>query len=314
LDKSACVAKVLRNTYILISRLHPEILSIIFSLLPSSDILDLEYDEFVECDLESSPPTSSLTVSHVCHQWREVSLNQSYLWNHIDFTKLTTAGVAVILVRAKTAPLYLGAQTIRWSEEKFGAFKEQIESHIHHTRCLSITVETKHLMTVAQLVSSASSLELLSIGHRIGPRNSQAIIPDKVFDGIAPKLTYLRLYQCGIGWQSLLLKGLRVLELFSTHFTRPRVTLYYWLRVLKQMPQLERLVLHVDEWMISDKVVLSEGVKLAADLPTLTELSISTSMSQFAITLAHLVLPALTRLCVNAHFGKWNQVRRNTHQ
>jgi hypothetical protein len=67
---------------------------------------------------------------------------------------------------------------------------------------------------------------------------------------------------------------------------------------LKQMPQLERLVLH--RAIPTDLVVLSEGLKLTVDLPSLPHLSISASVSECAVVLAHLVLPALTRLCVNA--------------
>jgi hypothetical protein len=64
------------------------------------------------------------------------------------------------------------------------------------------------------------------------------------------------------------------------------------------MPQLERLVLH--RAIPTDLVVLFEGLKLTVDLPSLPHLSISASVSECAVVLAHLVLPALTRLCVNA--------------
>jgi hypothetical protein len=48
-----------------------------------------------------------LRVSHVCHQWREIALNQPLLWSHVDFTTLSLAGATEILVRAKSVPLYL---------------------------------------------------------------------------------------------------------------------------------------------------------------------------------------------------------------
>ena len=228
LEESAHAMKVYWNTTLIpISRLPAEILSIIFSLLSSFEALDLV----------SSPPTPSLPVSHVCHRWREISLNLPYLWSHINFTNLKTpAGAAVMLVRAKTAPLYLEAETIQWDSAKFKAFKEQIEAHIHHIRHLSITVKPNHLKMFGQLVSSAPSLELLSIDNRQSPYVfSPVIIPDNLFDGIAPELTYLRLHNCGIRWQSPLLKGLRDLELFSFP-GGARIAFYVWLRALKQMP------------------------------------------------------------------------------
>ena len=95
-----------------------------------------------------------------------------------------------------------------------------------------------------QLVSSAPSLELLSIedqeSSHISYTLSPMIIPDNLFDGIALKLTCLRLYNCGIRWQSPLLKGLRELELFAFP-KQARSTFFSWLRALEQMPQLERL-------------------------------------------------------------------------
>jgi hypothetical protein len=276
--------KAHRNTLVPISRLPPEILSVIFSLLSSFDVLDLE----------SSPPSPSSHVSHVCHLWREISLNLPYLWSYINFTKLTPAGAAVMLVRANPAPLYLKAQTMQWSRAKFEAFKEQIEAHIHQFRHLSIRVKPKHLTIFGQLVSAAPSLELLSIDNRNSPHTfPPGIIPSNLFDGIAPKLTYLRLYNCGISWKSPLLKGLRVLELFSFP-VHARVQFDCWLRALKQMPQLERLVLHDRIPSLNNKVDLSQGLKLTVDLPFLTELSISASVSECAVVLAHLVLPALT--------------------
>jgi hypothetical protein len=160
------------------------------------------------------------SVSHVCHRWHEISLNQPLLWNHINFTRLIRAGAAEMLVRAKMAHLYLELKPgPRNGEPEFEAFYEQIEAHIHHTRHLSIRARSKHLkmFTSGQIVSSAPSLESLSIDdiETCHTSLSPVIIPDDLFDGIAPKLTYLRLYNCGIRWQSPLLKGLRDLEIFS---------------------------------------------------------------------------------------------------
>jgi hypothetical protein len=303
--------KVHRNTLVPISRLSAEILSIIFSLLPSFEVLDLE----------SSPPTLLSPVSHVCHRWREISLNQPFLWNNINFTKLTPAGTSVMLDRAKTAPLYLGAQTVKWKRAKFKAFRKQIEAHIRDIRHLSITAKPKRLKSMlGRLISSAPFLELLSIDDR--ERSSSVIIPDNLFGGIAPKLTHLRLYNCGTRWKSPLFKGLRVLELFSFP-QHARITFYYWLRALKQMPQLERLVLH--DGIPTDLVPLGflpQELEHTVDLPFLTELSISASVSECAVVLAHLVLPALTRLCINAQYdmsicGSMNHlikcVARNAH-
>ena len=291
LEKCTRVMKVYRNTLVPISCLPTEILSVICSLLTSQASLEA-------VNFESSLPTPSFSISHVCHRWREISLNLPYLWSFVNLTKLTPAGAAVMLARAKMAPLHLEVETIKWNKAKFKAFKEQINAHMHHIRHLGMTVKPNHLKMFGQLVSSAPSLQLLSICNQeplfvILP----VIIPDTLFNGVAPNLTYLVLYNCGIRWQSPLLKGLRDLELFSFP-ARARTTLHSWLRALKRMPQLESLVLR--RGVPCDLVVLSEGLKLTVDLPSLTELSILGSVSECAVVLAHLVLPALTRLCIIA--------------
>ena len=288
LENSAHTMKAYRNTLAPISRLLPEILFIIFSLLSSFEVLDLG----------SFSPILSSPISHVCHRWREISLDLPCLWSHINFSRLTPAGVDVMLVRAKQAPLYLEAETMGWNREEFREFKEQIKAHIHHIRQLNITAKREHLRMFRQLVLTAPSLELLSIGDKGSQESfSPVIIPDNLFNGIAPKLTHLRLYNCGISWKSPLLKGLQDLELLSFP-VRARTQFYCWLRALEDMPRLERLVLHNE--IPSKSVKLSQGLKLTVDLPSLIELNISASVSDCTVVLAHLVLPALTRLCINA--------------
>jgi hypothetical protein len=152
LEESTHALKRYRNTFVPILSLPTEILSIIFSLLPSFGILD------------PSLPIAPTPISHVCHRWRDISLNMPYLWSHINFTKLTPAGTAEMLARAKMAPLHLEAKTSQWSMEKFEAFKRQVKAHIHHTRQLSIMATPQYLMQMfRRLVSSAPSLEKFSI-------------------------------------------------------------------------------------------------------------------------------------------------------
>ena len=47
-----------------------------------------------------------LNVAHICHQWREIVLNQPLFWSHINVTNLTSAGAAEMLTRAKEVPLH----------------------------------------------------------------------------------------------------------------------------------------------------------------------------------------------------------------
>jgi hypothetical protein len=277
LEESTHALKRYRNTFVPILSLPTEILSIIFSLLPSFGILD------------PSLPIAPTPISHVCHRWRDISLNMPYLWSHINFTKLTPAGTAEMLARAKMAPLHLEAKTSQWSMEKFEAFKRQVKAHIHHTRQLSIMATPQYLMQMfRRLVSSAPSLEKFSIA-KFSQSNSPLTISVNLFDGIAPKLIYLRLDNCGIRWESPFLKGLRDLELFSFP-AGARVTVDAWLNALNQMPQLERLILH-------DGIPIYSAIPLPGPhvvLSSLTELDISASVRDCMAVLAHIIL-AVTR-------------------
>lgn len=113
---------------------------------------------------------------------------------------------------------------------------------------------------------------------------------------MAPKLTYLYLDGCGIGSGSPLLKGLRDLKLFEFPF-HAKTTLNAWLDALNQMPQLESLGLR-GRIPIRLETLLVPG--LTAVLPSLNELDIIASPRDCIVVLAHLTLPALSRLCVIA--------------
>ena len=147
-----------------------------------------------------------------------------------------------------------------------------------------------------RLVSSAPSLEQLSFTNSESSwENLLPVIPDNLFGGIAPRLVYLRLDNCGIRWESPFLKGLRDLELYL-YPERARTTLNTWLDALNQMPQLERLSLH-NGIPIYSRLPVEPG--LAVILSSLTELDLSTSPHGCLVVLAHLILPALSRLSVN---------------
>jgi hypothetical protein len=289
LEESTQALKIYRNTLVPISRLPTEILTIIFSLLASLGVL------------ESSLPIAPSPVSHVCHRWRDISLNLPYLWNHINFTTLTSAGAAEMLARSKTVPLHLEAWTTLWSIAELEAFEMQIGAHIYHTRHLSVTATGEHLVrTFGQLVSSAPSLEQFSIANLgLSRETLPLVIPDTLFHGIAPKLIHLCLNNCGIRWESPLLKNLRDLELISFP-SRALTTLNTWLDALNQMPQLERLSLQDGIPTYSTFLLPSAEPERAIFLSSLTELDISASARDCRVVLSHLILPALTRLCVNA--------------
>lgn len=124
-----------------------------------------------------------------------IALGQPLLWSHVDFNILSSAEAIEILDRAQSAPLYLKARVSgrRWDYVQFGTFREALQSRnprICHL--FRISAEPAHLHIILEgLVSPAPTLEYLSLTSRGGYRNGvNLLIPDSIFDGSAPRLTY----------------------------------------------------------------------------------------------------------------------------
>ena len=272
------------NTLAPISRLPPEILATIFVFLSTSawnkrDI-HLEW----------------IRVAHVCRRWREVALDHPRFWSHINFTGLTSGGMAEILARAKMAPLHLKADVI-WGATQVEVFERQLEVHISHTRHLSLSgyFET----TLSRLSSSAPTLESLSLSHK-SPRFRlrPATIPDNFLNCAAPNLTSLKLENCDISWNSPLLKGLRNLQIHDIS-TKARPELKDWLDALNEMPKLKTLSLQSTTPHAPLASPLISEPSRTITLPFLTHFHIHAFANDCALALAHLVLPTLTWLNVD---------------
>jgi len=281
-----------RNALVPISRLPPETLAMIFSFLSSS-----AFDEDADY-------LKWLHATHVCHQWRETALNYPHLWSHINFAKLRPAGIAEILARAKMAHLHLEAKINHWSKARFEAFERQLEAHISHTLHLSISGEFQ--TGLERLVSPAPVLEVLSLSNISHPFEfPPPVIPDTIFDGIAPKLANLELSGCNMSWKSPLLKGLQTLQILRPS-EEARPTLEDWLDALNEMSQLKTLILHSSTPVAFDDNMLISEPRRSVTLPSLTRFNISASAKDCALALAHLVLPALNCLHVAAKSHEWD--------
>jgi hypothetical protein len=306
LKESIRLAKRRRNMLAPISRLPPETLAMIFSFLSSAFDKEGKYLKW-------------LNATRVCHHWRETALSYPYLWSHINFTRLVRlppVGIASILARAKMAPLHLEANLQHWSKAQLKTFEKQLEPLISHTRHLSIS--GKYPTGLKRLVSPAPVLEILSLSHI---SLSPPIVPDALFDGIAPKLANLELIGCNINWKSPLLKGLQTLQIWGPS-EEARPTLEDWLDALNEMSQLKVLTLHSSTPIAFDDDMLLSEPQRAITLPSLTRFNISASARDCALALTHLMLPALNCLHVAAKSRDWDgrdvrllipHIARNAH-
>ena len=207
----------------------------------------------------------------------------------------------MILTRAKMVPLHLEArvQSGHWNHARFSSFQEELQRRISRTCHLVISAKTSYLRkTLGGLVSPAPALESLSLSSEENwPRIA---VPETLFGGTMPRLSFLELDTCGISWNSSLLKGLRSLDIRSPPAnTRPSLSV--WLGALSEMSQLKTLTLHSASPIAPP---FPFDVERTVAIPSLTHLDISSSAKNCALALAHLELPALTWLCLTAilHF------------
>ena len=124
-----------------ISSLPPEIFAAIFSSLCLPGIPSL-----------GGNPSRNLTrlrISHVCHRWREIALNQPRLWSHVNFNTVSLAGATEILDRAKSVPLYMETRVSgRYNDDRFSQFLSQVKVYLPHVRHLSISANSKFVSTI----------------------------------------------------------------------------------------------------------------------------------------------------------------------
>jgi hypothetical protein len=296
LEESIQALNLRRNALAPISSLPPEVFIAIFSLLCLPGIPSL--------GRKRGHHLARLRLTHVCHQWREIILDEPLLWSHVDVTTLSSARMGEMLVRSKLVPLYLeGRISIHcWDDARLSIFQEELQAHFPRIYYLSISAEPFYLRPILEgLLSPTPTLEYLSLSSY--GKFEDRVMPDTLFDGSAPRLSYLELRHCSISWNSPLPRGLKHLVEILRSSGNARPELAVWLGTLNQMPQLETLTLHSASPVAPP---FPFDVERIITLPSLTHLDISASPGDCALALAHLDLPALTSLCLTVIYHPSN--------
>jgi hypothetical protein len=297
LEGSIRTLKHRRNELAPISSLPTEVIEAIFSLLrvPSTSSPSSTLGGKLHC-------LAWLGVTHVCHHWREIALNQPLLWSHLDFTTVSSDGATEILARAKTVPLHLEAKLCPfdgWDDARFRHFRKELKAHVSHIRHLDLSMEPAQLnRTLNRLTLPAPTLEYLIISCQDNQDeipDSQVSIPDTLFNGATPRLSCLELCNCAIKWKSSLLRGLEHLDIRSPHL---RPSLSDWLDALDEMPQLKTLTLHRASPVANSPPPFD--IERTITLPSLTLFDIDSRVRECGLVLAHLILPSLITLRVKA--------------
>ena len=298
-EESVRVLNLRRNALQPISSILPEIFTAIFSFICLSGAPSLR--------VKLAQNRVRLSISHVCHQWREIALNQPQLWSHVNFNITRSAGATKILAWAQSAPLYMEIGVS--GGHQFDLFLREVQARLPRIRHLSIGADIYQFYRglKSALVSPAPSLEYLSffcqedkdVGENMRMYLSESVpgikILDTLFGGSTPsRLSCLKLRHCNISWNSPLFKGIKSLSI-DTLFDTDRPTLAVWLDVLGESPQLQTLTLHTASPVATH---FPFDVERNVTLPSLTHLDILASLRDCALAIAHLDLLALTSLCL----------------
>ncbi|KAH9041368.1 hypothetical protein EDB85DRAFT_2108767 [Lactarius pseudohatsudake] len=295
LEESIRELKHRRNALAPISSLPTEAITTIFSFLH----IPVTSSAFTLDKQPNLDRRAWLRVAHVCHQWREIALNQPLFWSHVDFTIFSSAGTAGILSRAKTVPLQLEARVPYrlWGNARLSAFQKELQDRVSHVSHLAISAEPFQLRKILNgLASPAPTLKCLSLSsveYHARTILDQVDVLDTLFDGSTPRLSGLELCNCDISWDLLLLRGLKHLDI-RTPIERPSLSV--WLDALEQMPQLKTLILHLASPIAPPGDSLPHDVYRAVTLPSITLFGISSPARDCGLALAHLILPALASL------------------
>ncbi|KAH9058276.1 hypothetical protein EDB87DRAFT_1626765 [Lactarius vividus] len=301
LEESIRALKRRRNALAPISSLPTEVITTIFSFLH----IPITLSAFTPLICEKPKRQERLAwlrAAHVSHQWRDIILNQPLLWSHVDFTIFSSAGVAEILSRAKKVPLHLQARIPRrhWDNARFSAFQKELQDCVPHICRLAISAEPFYLHKILKgLILPVPTLEFLSLSGEDND-SAGAVVPNTLFDGSTPRLSCLEIYHCDINWNSALLRGLGSLKHLDIRIPSERPSLSVWLDALDEMSQLKTLCLYWASPIAPLGASNLSDVERAVTLPFLTLFEMTSTARDCGLALAHLVLPALTSLCLTA--------------
>ncbi|KAJ2928591.1 hypothetical protein H1R20_g8502, partial [Candolleomyces eurysporus] len=240
LEKNLVDLKRLRNAHLPIHQLlPPDILGEIFSFASGL------YDGLAERQrtIHPSVPTPAL-LGRVCHSWRVLILQSSWLWTNVYLGPKTTANmVDFVSKNAGNALLYvqcgaaLRPPVVRQAKKILGN-ASQLKSVV--IKLESVRHDATTLIGLFDAIRSADNLEYLKIaaGHHFTDRL------ESPFAGGVPSLRYLELIQFWVPWTSHLLQSTRLTHLLMRPAPPPTSEFYDCLRRAPHLKTLHLEFIH----------------------------------------------------------------------
>ncbi len=299
------------NSLTLIAGLPPELLSEIFLHLAR----DIYYGNRLEATYSYHclrPPTW-ITVTHICHSWRELALNSPRLWSYIVLSRRPF--VSEFLARSKKAPLRITAAFAFCGDEKIKVLEDVLHGERQRLTELQLIAPSRTLLDACQkLGQSAPLLETLVLSEHMTPSYTvdHTHISHTVLSLSLPHLRTVEFRRIKISWDH---------PIFSAHLTKlvvhgpaigrvPMGTFERFLLVLERMPELQVLDLYeMIPPLPAENIESLPPVSRKVTLPRLRHISLSSYQMECANLLNHLTLPKDVRLDL---VGRWSKADRES--
>ncbi|TFY79306.1 hypothetical protein EWM64_g4702 [Hericium alpestre] len=217
-------------------------------------------------------PRTLLSITHVCHRWREAAINYSLLWTHVSLASDEWA--ALTMKRSRKLPLVAFGDI---PVDRFTA----VDFSVPHLRVqrLEVGCSLKDGSTEGQDViitlprEAAPNLQAMHVWARPGVTGT---IIGKPFDGTMPVLDYLKLERLSFDWAWV--KSVSSLTRLVVQNTPRPPTLPKLLAALRELQNLEILVLESTLPRPQNENVLDDSSDLPVILPRLKLLWIRDGM------------------------------------
>ncbi|KAA1474111.1 hypothetical protein DENSPDRAFT_313602 [Dentipellis sp. KUC8613] len=191
-----------------------------------------------------------IVVTHVCRHWRHVALSFNALWRKICFS-LGKDWTMEMLRRSGNVPL-IYKQHFSSPRFRLQPDIETIVQNMSRIRTLSLHAGSFALIPLfTALIKPAPLLENLELYDLLDPADFPAKqLPERFFEGHAPRLHRIALHNFHVSWQSPILSRLRYLEIripgdpgWAYEFADELPGLQGMLNGLATAPDLETLIL-----------------------------------------------------------------------
>ena len=244
---------------------------------------------------------SWITVTHVCHRWRQVALSDPNLWKTVVFD-LGAEWAEEMLARSKATLIFYSRCLLFlprvWKRMSIDD-EVTLRKHLSHIRRLVLSGTRESLAPAVRAFNTPAphleSLELPWNGTQ--SRESCITLPSDLFAHNAPKLRHVTLSDCAVPWDSPLFRDLTHLDIRV-----PPVITFPAPSDLLSIPTLERL-LDILEAMPSLQVLTlgnclprPESTSRVVPLRHMSKLSLDGSLSEIVAVVQRVSLPGSTSL------------------